>query len=154
MIYGIRNNRPGLYDAGGHIKLLPGVNLLNTPKLKAAWERAKKNPVVASRLRPNETYPGGELKELKVKAAGDDEQTSIPLLVDTDTDTEVPKTTESGNLHESDSLDGLKRPEKLALVASCEDVALLESWHAQETDTTVKSKTTERILELSGGDDD
>jgi len=153
MITAIRNNRPGLYDAGGFITLLPGVNRINTPALQTAWEKAKKNPVVAARLHPSHAFPGGELRELTAQAAGNEAQTVIPRLPEPVKKIVIEPQANDGKIKaaniEAADFDGLKRQEKLSAVATCADIDRLQEWHGAIRDNTVKSAIDGRIAELT-----
>jgi len=149
----IRNNRPGIYDAGGMIRLLPGINKLDTAEKEEAWEKAKKNDVVLARLKSSARFPGGELQEIelakkpKVKPPKVEE---VPGTKDDDDSVEeVPEasivaepeepavTAEVEEVPEA-SIVGLSRKEALSVIGETDDSELLLKFMEQTKDPVVK----------------
>jgi hypothetical protein len=122
----VRNNRPGLYDAGGCIILLPGENPLDTPEKETDWKKAKKNEVVAARLKPSDRFPGGELNEFE----------------------------RSENQETTDGIKGLNRKQAVFAVDNCDDPETLRNWTKDTKDNHVKKVIKARIEELEKADSD
>jgi len=131
----VRNNRPGVYNAGGLITLMPGLNKIDSPEKVEAWDKAKKIEAVALRLEPSSLYPQGELQEVDYKE-------SVKRVRKTPTVVSEP------------TIKGLNRKDAIAVVEKIDDITLLKSLKEQTGDSHVKGAINNRIEELEDDDDD
>ena len=133
----IRNNRPGIYDAGGMIRLLPGINKLDTTEKEEAWEKAKKNDVVLARLKSSARFPGGELQEIELAKKPKVKPPKVPEVSIVAEPEEPVVTAEVEEVPEA-SIVGLSRKEAISVIGETDDSDLLLKFMEQTKDPVVK----------------
>ena len=166
-IKAVRNNRPGVHLIGSNLlRLNPGLNLLDTPKLQKAWKEAKKLKPVILRLESTDRFPGGELQEIyeikskrvknKVEAIKIEKgnRLHVPELdddPDPDDNEDQEEENNEDNTNEKSiikSIEGMSRRDVEILIADVDDKKLLKKYKKQTNDNVVKGKINRRIEEL------
>ncbi len=163
-IKAVRNNRPGVHLIGSNLlRLNPGLNLLDTPKLQKAWKEAKKLKPVILRLESTDRFPGGELQEIyeikskrvknKVETTKVEKENSLhgPELDNLDDNENQEGENNEDNTNEKSiikSIEGMSRRDVEILIADVDDKKLLKKYKKQTNDNVVKGKINRRIEEL------
>lgn len=125
----IRNNRKGIFDACG-LKLMPGLNPLDTEEKVALWKKAKETEVIQNLLEPTDDFPGAMLQEIVLSSENDKKRSRGDTVMD---------------------FSKLKRMKKKEMAKEIFDINILEKWLEDETDDQVKKVIKEQIKRISLG---
>jgi len=123
----IRNNRKGVFDACG-LRLMPGLNPLDTEEKIKRWRTAKETKVIQTLLEPTNDFPMCMLQEVTVSPDTNKKRVRGDAVID---------------------FSKLKRPQKKEMAKEIFDIVILEKWLDEEKDGQVKKVIKEQIETIS-----